>query len=215
MHTELGINALIQKTISPPKTLRAAVRAKASKKSAVTRYSTMSSHLGRRVREWSFFSRSSSSGQRRTNRTVRTAAKPLQIPNQKVKNPGPTLLLSLVWMGTWFIAATNNDSVWFWMVGMFAANIANPAVLTVAAGLIQFLTPADLQGRVMGIWMMFSFGIMPFGALCNGFLSGAVGVVLSILIFRSVLILMALCIALIRRPLWSWIPHAEGGKNSI
>jgi MFS family permease len=130
---------------------------------------------------------------------------------QKAEKQGPVLLLFLVWMGAWFIAAAYTGSPWFWGVSMFAANIANPAVLTVAAGLIQFRTPAGLRGRVMGIWMMFSFGMMPFGALINGFLSGVIGIAPAILIFGLALICIAAGISIFRKPLLTWTPRKDGG----
>ncbi|MDR1902690.1 MAG: MFS transporter [Treponema sp.] len=128
---------------------------------------------------------------------------------QKIKKPGTALLLSLAWMGAWFAAAAFSGSVWLWIVGMFAANLSNPAVLVIAAGLIQFLTPEQMYGRVMGIWMMLTFGMMPFGPLVSGFLSSGVGIAPAILIFAFTLILAAALMALFRGDFRRWLPHEE------
>ena len=42
-------------------------------------------------------------------------------------------------------------------------------------GLIQSATPRDLMGRVMGLYLLVQFGLMPIGALGLGWAATAVG----------------------------------------
>jgi MFS family permease len=57
----------------------------------------------------------------------------------------------------------------------FLMGLAGGFFINMNQGLIQSSTPKELMGRVMGLYTLVQFGLMPFGALVLGWASGSVG----------------------------------------
>ena len=65
---------------------------------------------------------------------------------------------------------------------LLAVGATNIVVNNLANALVQELVPDAVRGRVMGVYMLAFFGIMPLGALLAGGLATAVGVPLTVAI---------------------------------
>jgi MFS family permease len=89
----------------------------------------------------------------------------------------PAALLLLVGIGWGFMTMTNTCN-----------------------NLVQHLVKDELRGRVMGIYSLVFFGLMPIGALLAGALAGAVGSPLAVEISAGLALAFAIGI-------WAWAPH--------
>jgi MFS family permease len=65
--------------------------------------------------------------------------------------------------------------MWQVLVLSFAMGLAGGFYINMNQGLIQANTPQPLMGRVMGLYALTSFGIMPFGALLLGVVASWTG----------------------------------------
>ncbi len=126
---------------------------------------------------------------------------------QKIKKIGKLLSFSVVWIGLWYILIANSITPWVWVVGVFIGNSFAPVVLTTSVSLIQILSPDAIQGRLLGIWMMISFGTQPFGALLIGFVGEWVGAPNAILVYGLLMVIIALSMLLLRKGLYKWKPE--------
>src|SRR5258707_15735595 len=54
------------------------------------------------------------------------------------------------------------------LVALFLSGLAGPPVFTTVMGLLQFSTPPEMRARVMGLFLMVSFGLQPIAALWIG-----------------------------------------------
>jgi hypothetical protein len=61
------------------------------------------------------------------------------------------------------------------LILFFLMGLAGGFFITMNQGLIQSATPRDLMGRVMGLYLLVQFGLMPIGALGLGWAATAVG----------------------------------------
>jgi predicted MFS family arabinose efflux permease len=80
------------------------------------------------------------------------------------------------------------------LVGVGAANIV---VNNLCNSLVQTLSPDALRGRVMGLYIMVFFGLMPLGALLAGFLAAKIGEHLTVALTALVTLAGAGCIAVL------------------
>jgi len=64
-------------------------------------------------------------------------------------------------------------------------------ILNTSNALVQTHIPDELRGRVMGIYTLTFFGLMPVGSLLNGALADWVGAPITILINGIVMLLFA------------------------
>ena len=125
---------------------------------------------------------------------------------QRLHKPGWMIAGALIWMGIWFAIEVFAGSVWVWVAGVFFGGLAAPVVNITCNGLIQVTTPADMKARMLALWMMVSFGMMPFGFLLVGYSGSLLGAPLAIVINGLVLILGAGTLLLLRPGLRIWQP---------
>jgi len=125
----------------------------------------------------------------------------------QIRHPGLLLTAAMVWIGAWFMVIAYSGQTWFWVIGIFIANAAVPVVLTTSAGLLQVLAPPDMKASMMGIWMMLSFGMQPFGALLIGFIAQVVGAQTAIFFYGSAMILVSAAMLLASKGLHIWQPE--------
>tara|TARA_B100001123_G_scaffold288252_1_gene321188 strand:- start:910 stop:2259 length:1350 start_codon:yes stop_codon:yes gene_type:complete len=57
----------------------------------------------------------------------------------------------------------------------FLMGLAGGVFITMNQGLIQSTTPKDIMGRVMGLYLLVQFGLMPLGALLLGWAATSIG----------------------------------------
>ncbi len=73
------------------------------------------------------------------------------------------------------------------------------SVVNVTNALIQTHVPDELRGRVMGVYILLFQGGTPIGALLAGGLAGNISEATTVLIFASIILIVALTIHL-RQP---------------
>jgi len=127
---------------------------------------------------------------------------------QRIQKPGWIIAGALIWMGAWFTIEVFAGSVWVWVAGVFLGSLAAPIVNITCNGLIQITAPANIKARILSLWMMVSFGMMPFGFLVVGFSGNLLGAPLAVVVNGLVLILGAGALLIIRPGLRSWQPQA-------
>jgi MFS family permease len=127
---------------------------------------------------------------------------------QRIRKPGWMIAGALIWMGTWFAIEVFAGSVWVWVAGVFFGGLASPVINITCNGLIQVTAPANMKARMLALWMMVSFGMMPFGFLLIGFSGSLLGAPLAIVVNGVVLILGAGALLILRPGLRNWQPQA-------
>ena len=127
---------------------------------------------------------------------------------QRIRRPGWMIAGALIWMGAWFAIAVVANSVWVWVISMFFGGLTSPVVNITCSALIQVTTPANMKARMLALWMMVSFGMMPFGFLLVGYSGALLGASLAIIVNGMVLILGAGALLILRPGLRNWRPEA-------
>jgi len=85
-----------------------------------------------------------------------------------MKNKGALFQRALICGSTITILTGRTTEMWQVLVLSFFMGLAGGFYINMNQGLIQANTPQPLMGRVMGLYALTSFGIMPFGALLLG-----------------------------------------------
>lgn len=127
---------------------------------------------------------------------------------QRVRKPGWMIAGAVAWMGVWFTIAVLSGSIWIWVAALFFGGLAGPVVNITCNSLIQILTPPSMKARILALWMMVSFGMMPFGALLVGYTGSMLGAPAAILVNGFVLIIGAAALLLLRPGFRCWEPKA-------
>jgi MFS family permease len=87
---------------------------------------------------------------------------------------------------------------------LIAVGAANIVVNNLANSVVQTLTPDSLRGRVMAIYMLAFFGLMPIGALLAGTVATAIGAPLTVVLGAAGTMACAVAVAVLvpslRRP---------------
>ncbi len=129
---------------------------------------------------------------------------------QRAQRPGRVIAGALIWMGAWFSLAVVARTTPLWAAGMFFGSLASPVVNTTCNGLIQETAPANMKARLISIWMMVSFGMLPFGYLLVGYTGQLLGATGAILLNGVILMLGAAGLLTLRAGLRRWQPQAVG-----
>jgi MFS family permease len=82
------------------------------------------------------------------------------------------------------------------MVALFCSGLGVIIFYNMCNALVQGATPDELRGRVMGIYSLIFFGLMPLGSLLAGTLAAHLGEPATVLINTAVLLGLALLVAL-------------------
>ena len=85
-----------------------------------------------------------------------------------MKNKGAVFQRALICGSTITILTGRTTEMWQVLTLAFFMGLAGGFYINMNQGLIQANTPQPLMGRVMGLYALTSFGIMPFGALLLG-----------------------------------------------
>jgi hypothetical protein len=121
-----------------------------------------------------------------------------------VRRAGMALALAAIWMGGWFFMTSQAATPAAAILTVFLASMGGPAVATIAMGLTQVMSPADMRGRIVGLFAMVGFGIQPIASLWIGYLAQWLGVPLAILLNGLCLCAGVAFILLTRRELLKW-----------
>jgi dipeptide/tripeptide permease len=88
---------------------------------------------------------------------------------------------------------------------LVAVGGANIVVNNLANSIVQTLTPDSLRGRVMAIYTLAFFGIMPVGSLLAGTIASGIGAPLTVILGSGACLACAVAITLfvpsLRRPI--------------
>ena len=114
---------------------------------------------------------------------------------------GRVLLAAVAGMSGFLILFSLTRSLFFSLAALVAVGACNIAANNLANTLVQTLTPDYLRGRVMSLYMLTFFGLMPVGALLAGTAASLVGVRLTVALGASGTLLCVGAIAVFLRPL--------------
>jgi MFS family permease len=82
------------------------------------------------------------------------------------------------------------------LVLVFASGLANILIFNLANALVQTNSPDPLRGRIMSIYTLIFFGMMPLGALGIGFTAQHLGSPPAVLIGAGVMLVAAAALVL-------------------
>jgi MFS family permease len=119
------------------------------------------------------------------------------------RSRGKVLLGAVAGMSASLILFSLTRSLLFSLAALAAVGAFNIAGNNIANSLVQTLTPDHLRGRVMAVYMLAFFGLMPVGALLAGTAAAAVGLRLTVALGAAGTLACAAVIAVVVRPLRS------------
>src|SRR5579859_2035600 len=88
---------------------------------------------------------------------------------QVMKRPGLVVGAAVLWMGVWLGLASLTDSLPLWLLCDLMVWLGAPVVMTMAVGLLQQMGPPEMRARLVSLWLMVGFGMLPLGNLWMGF----------------------------------------------
>lgn len=134
---------------------------------------------------------------------------------QRIRRTGVMLTVAVAWAGLFIALYSLTRVPWLAMVGWFFAGIPFPLVLTTNNGLLQVLAPGQMRGRLLTLYLMFSFGLQPIANLWVGLLAEYFGAPLTILVNGLAMLTIAL-LMLLRPGLLSWeAPVGRHGPGAV
>ena len=87
-----------------------------------------------------------------------------------IRNKGRVALAALVALGVAIAGFAQSPSILLSCVMLFISGALLMCVFAMVSSLVQLITPNDMRGRVMSVYMMAFRGGMPFGELSTGWL---------------------------------------------
>jgi MFS family permease len=123
---------------------------------------------------------------------------------QAQRRSGLVLAGGTLWMAFWLMVFAASNWLPLSMFSLFMGSMGAPTVITLALGLIQLMSPADMRGRILSLFTMISFGLQPIASLWVGGLAQSLGVQMAIEINAIVLLAGALLILFLRADLRRW-----------
>jgi MFS family permease len=135
---------------------------------------------------------------------------------QTFSSVGRMLGASMVWAGAWIVVFSLSTSLPLSMLALFLSFMGNPIVYTNAMGLSQLMSPSDMRGRMVGVFMMVGIGTQPIAALLAGILAERIGVSTVILIYGALLMGSAIAMMVFRNGLWNWVvKYKNDGQSTL
>ncbi|MFZ4814480.1 MAG: MFS transporter [Phototrophicaceae bacterium] len=122
---------------------------------------------------------------------------------QAQKRIGMMMAFAGIGAGSAFALLAMTNLLWVAMLGLFAAGLAMPTLLSTTMGLLQVSAPPMMRGRVISLYTMVSFGLQPLAALWIGAMAEWLGVRTAIEINAVSLVLVSVWM-LSRTPLRQW-----------
>lgn len=123
---------------------------------------------------------------------------------QSAKRTGVVIAASAMWMGFWILVTSQMRILPLAMAGIGLASIGAPAVIATSLGITQLMAPADMRARLVGLFVMVSFGMQPLAALYIGYTAQFFGVSTAILLNGILLLGGSALVLFLRVPLRSW-----------
>ncbi|MBX3066958.1 MAG: MFS transporter [Anaerolineae bacterium] len=123
---------------------------------------------------------------------------------QAYKCTGVILLAAAFWMSFWLTVFSHSTVLPLSLLSMFFGSMGAPAVMTMALGLVQVMSPLEMRGRLLSLFTMISFGIQPIASLFIGFMAENIGVQNAIQLNALLLAISAVLILIFRPELRLW-----------
>jgi len=111
---------------------------------------------------------------------------------RSVARLGGMLRLAAIAFGAGLIAFGLSDNFWLSLVILVWPGAAMMLQMSMSNTLLQTISDEDKRGRVMSFYTMMFMGMIPFGNLLAGFVAGAIGAPLTVMIGGGACILGAL-----------------------
>lgn len=127
---------------------------------------------------------------------------------QRMKHPGRMVGITVALAGLTFALFSLTRTPALGMAAYFLTGLPIPLVLTTNNGLLQYLAPGHMRGRLLTLYLMFSFGLQPISSLWVGWLGEHIGAPSTILVNGVSMFTIAL-LMLLRPGLTTWEPIAQ------
>jgi MFS family permease len=95
---------------------------------------------------------------------------------QALRRSGLVMLLACFWLAFWLTVFAQSRSLPLSLVALCFGSMGAPAVMTMAMGLVQTMSPADMRGRMASLFGTISFGFQPVAAVWIGQIAERYGV---------------------------------------
>jgi len=89
------------------------------------------------------------------------------------------------------------------IAALFVSGLALPAVMTTIMGILQVNAPPNMRGRMVGVFLLVSYGLQPFAALWVGGVGNLIGIQAAIMV-NAVLMILGTVALVSRAPLRQW-----------
>ncbi len=117
-----------------------------------------------------------------------------------IQHMGLVISLTLVWMGAWLLVAALAPWLELRMLSLFMFGLATSQAMVACTGMVQWLAPAGMRGRLMGLFSILGFGLQPLATVAGGYIADRVGVTTTLALWA--LFAMTIASALLLQPGW-------------
>lgn len=124
---------------------------------------------------------------------------------QTLRRTGFVLSIAMMFSAASLMVLGFSNIPFLSMAALFMSGLAAPSIFTTVMGLLQFSTPPEMRARVVGLFLMVSFGLQPLAALWIGWTAepGHLGIQPAI-VLNTVLLMTGALIMLLRTSLREW-----------
>jgi MFS family permease len=112
------------------------------------------------------------------------------------RSRGQMLMLGSFLMPAFLVLFSTTRQLPFSMIALFAAGLGFMIMMNSGNALVQTNVPDELRGRVMSLYSLIFFGLMPIGALINGQLATLIGPPATVLLNAVIMLAFAALIYL-------------------
>ncbi|HVU09817.1 MAG TPA: MFS transporter, partial [Phototrophicaceae bacterium] len=99
---------------------------------------------------------------------------------QTMKRIGMSLGLAVIWVGVWLVIFSMARTLLLSSLALLLGSIGAPTVVATALGMVQFMSPADMRSRILGLFTMIIFGLQTVAILVVGIVADKFGVAAAI-----------------------------------
>lgn len=117
-----------------------------------------------------------------------------------IRRMGLVLSLTLVWMGAWLLVSALSPWLELRLLALFMFGLATSQAMVACSGMVQWLAPPSMRGRLMGLFSIIGFGLQPLATVVGGYIADRMGVTTTIALWA--LIAMTIAGALLLQPGW-------------
>jgi hypothetical protein len=131
---------------------------------------------------------------------------------QRQRRAGLMVALTIAAAGVFFAIFSFTTAPGPAIVAFFLTGIPVPIVMTTNNGLIQVLAPSHMRGRLLTLYLMFSFGLQPLSNLWVGWMAQHLGAPTAIRVNGFSMLTIGL-LMLLRPGLATWVPATSAAAG--